>query len=546
MIIDKLYAKYPNMTDLRAREIRVDKQLRKVFCILSYPDLPSLEGALQNEIVDYVKTLTPVGYHCSVSLVNDTFTEVTFRKFLLDYLKKNYPIFAISGRDGISIQIENRKINVTFFVDKVTKINMELAEFCEKLTEKLALITCFELNITLQLDETINRVVDVTEQEKLVRLAINREFLKPSRYMQVANVEKYIGKEILTSPMYISDIRKAMDSCVICGKISGKTLKASKKDPTMHLCKFTLTDDSQGSINCVMFVQFQLEDFKVIKETTGKSDSEVHTISKRRAAANDKKMKMLMALYDGTEVVVRGKVAFSDFSQRLELRVYDLCKCVIVKQKLQTNLNKQPPANYSLVSPEHFSEYRQLGFVDQIVEQSILKDKKVAILHFNWTGSVKTEDRILCVSAVRVDNGHVSQKFFTYINPEKPIDDKLMTNLLATSNDLVLYPTLSEIVPDLYKFLYGYEVVGKDLDLFFDFVNYYAAPVGYAFSNKTINQAELISQLFENSLITKKVNLLKLEDICKACKVTLNSSVFCGETALALAKCFAFLAENSK
>ena len=121
-----------------------------------------------------------------------------------------------------------------------------------------------------------------------------------------------------------------------------------------------------------------------------------------------------------------------------------------------------------------------------------------------------------------------------------------MTNLLATSNDLVLYPTLSEIVPDLYKFLYGYEVVGKDLDLFFDFVNYYAAPVGYAFSNKTINQAELISQLFENSLITKKVNLLKLEDICKACKVTLNSSVFCGETALALAKCFAFLAENSK
>lgn len=546
MIIEKLHAKYPNMTDLRVREIRVEKQLRKVFCIISYPSISSLEGAIQNEIVQYVKSLTPAGYTCSVSMVNDGFTEVTFRKFLLDYLKKNYPIFAITGRDAISIQIDNKKITVRFFVDKVTKTNMELAQFCEKLMEKLADITCFELDISVELDTTTNREVDVNEQEKLVRLAINRELLKPSRYLQVANVEKYIGKEILTSPMYISDIRKAMDSCVVCGKISSKTLKASQKDPSMHICKFTLTDDSAGSINCVMFVQFQLEDFKIIKETTGKPDSEVHTISKRRAAANDKKMKQLMGLYDGTEVVVRGKVVFSDFSQRLELRVYDLCKCVIVKQRLETNLNKQPPKNYSLIFPEHFSEYRQLGFVDQIVEHSVLKDKNVAILHYNWTGSVKTEDRMLCICAVKVDSAHVTQKLFTYINPEKPIDDKKMAPLGVTSNDLVLYPTLSEIVPDLYKFLYGYEVVGEALENFFDFLNYYAAPVGYAFSNKIIKQSELVSQLFENSLITKKVNLLKFEDICKACKVTAASTVFCGDTALALAKCFAYLAENSK
>ncbi len=546
MIIDKIYAKYPNLTDLRVREIRVEKQLRKVFCILSFPNLSNMEGSLQNEIINFVKTLTPAGYYCTVSFVNDNFTETTFRKFLLDYLKRNYPIFAISGKDAISIQIDERKINVTFFVDKVTKINMELAEFCEKVTEKLSEITCFDLNISLKLNETLNRVVDVNEQEKLVRLAINRELLKPSRYMQVANVEKYIGKEIATSPMYIADIRKSMDSCVICGKISAKTLRVSKQDPTMHICKFTLTDDSAGSINCVLFVRFQLEDFKLIKETTGKADSEVHTISKRRAAANDKKMKMLMALYDGTEVVVRGKIAFNEYSQKLEMKVYDLCKCVILKQKIQSNLNKLPPPTYSLVVPQYFSEYRQLGFVDQIVEQSILKDKKVAILHYNWTGSVKTEDNILAISAVRVDNGHVSQKFFTYINPEKSIEDKYANVLPIPDSDLVLYPTLSEIVPDLYKFLYGYEVVGLNLEQLFEFLNYYAVPVGYIFSNNMLNQANLVGQLFENSLITKKVNLLKFEDICKACGVVAPASSFCGDTALALAKCFAFLAENSK
>ncbi|MBQ8434247.1 MAG: hypothetical protein IJX23_05535, partial [Clostridia bacterium] len=105
-----------------------------------------------------------------------------------------------------------------------------------------------------------------------------------------------------------------MGDCVLCGTVSAKTLKATQKDKSLYMCKFTLGDKSGGSITCVLFVRFDITDFQTLKQTTGKPDSEVLTISETKKHANDRKMKKLMNIYDGMEILVRGKISRNDYS----------------------------------------------------------------------------------------------------------------------------------------------------------------------------------------------------------------------------------------
>lgn len=546
MIIDQLYKSFPNMTALRLREIRVDRELRKVFCTVSYPNMPSVDSATKNSIISVIGHALPKGYVASVKFANDSFTLVSFKTLLIDLIKSQYPIFAHISKEKIDVSVVGMSVTVVFTVSQVVKRNMELSEFCEKLTEYFNNYTAYNVSLLLRLDDENAQQVEIAEQEKLVQFAINKELLKPSRYFQISNVEKHIGKEILTSPMYISDIRGPMDSCVVCGKVSGKTLRAAKNNPSMQVCKFTVTDDTSSSIPCIMFVKFQIVDIDTIRDTTGKGEAEAKTLSETRTFANDAKMKKLMNIYDGMAVVVRGKVTFNNFSEQLELTAYDLCKCKIMPISAQTTFSKPVASEYLLVKPQDFTEYRQLNFVDQIFEQSLLKDTNYVVLHANATGLNVTKDKFVAISAVRMVSGHVSERFFTYVNPEIDVDDKLLQQCNIAQEKLIFQPTITEIVSDLYKFTHGAKLVGNNVAQILDLLNYYASPVGYVFDNKIVPQNDLLSQLFENSTLNTNVNLSKLDDVAKKCKVSCPSAVFCRDTALTVARCMSVLSSNCK
>lgn len=546
MIIDQLYKSFPNMTDLRLREIRVDKQQRKVFCTVSYPNMPGVDNTTKNSIIGVISKSLPKGYVASVKFANDSFTLVSFKTFLWDLILSQYPIFAHIGKEKIDVGVVGMTATVVFNVSQVVKRNMELSEFCEKLTEYFHNYTAYNVSFLLRLDEDNADRVGIADQEKLVQFAINKELLKPSRYFQISNVEKHIGKEIYSAPMYISDIRNTMDSCVVCGKVSGKTLRAAKNNPIMQVCKFTVTDDTGSSIPCIMFVKFQIVDVDTIRDTTGKGEAEAKTMSETRSFANDAKMKKLMNIYDGMSVVVRGKVTFNKFSEQLEMTVYDMCKCNIAPIASQPTFSKDIAKEYLLIKPEDLTEYRQLNFVDQIYEQSLLKDSEYVVLHANTTGFNVTSDKFVAICAVRLINGHISERLFTYVNPEIEVDDKLLEQCNVTQSKLIFQPTITEIVSDIYKFTYGSRLIGSNVAQILQLLNYYASPVGYVFDNQVVSQTELLSQLFENSTLNTNVNFAKLDDVAKKCKVSCPSSVFCKASALTVARCMSVLSSSSK
>lgn len=547
MIIDAIKESFPNLADIRARELRIDKPLRKVFCAFSLPNAQKLSVDTKNQISALVQKQLPQGYTCNIRYIDDVFTEVSFRRYLEDLLKRKYPLFASISKNSISIRFNQKNISVTFYVNKVTKENMQVANFEKELTKLFDEYTSYRVEISVELDADATLIGTVKEQERLVQLAINKELFKPARYFRVNNVKTYMGKPIKGAPMYISDVRNAMDTCILCGKISSKTTKASKNNPDMQVCKFTLTDDSQSSISCVSFVKFDLTDIKAIKATTNKSDSEVKTLSDKAKLANEKKMDKLIKLYDETEVLVRGKISFNDFSERLEMVVYDISLCQISPIiKEQAAAERSAPSSYLLLKPEEYREFKQTSFVDNYINKNALQGKQCVLLHVNATGFNVTKDKIIAICGVKLVNGVIVSKLFTYVNPEMAVEDGVLKEAKTSSDDLLFYPTLTEIISDLYKFTYGCELIGLNLAHVLELLNYYAEPTGYKFTNSIADQSDLLSRLFDTSTFEKKPNCSKYVELSKTCKVPCHSYVFCGETAVTIAKCLAVVASKQQ
>ena len=549
MIIDKLHQQFNELSELRIREIRVDRQLRKVFCTLSHPQANSFDINLRNQIVDTVRSALPKGYSCSVKFAGDEFTDVSFKRILTDLIKNRYPIYSNISKSKIDVSIVGRSITVVFNVSEVVKKNIELSEFCEKLTEYFKEYTCYEVTFLTRMDPHATTAANVEEQEKLVQFAINRELLKPARYFNVSNVEPVFGKRITASPMYIADVRKPTDTCTVCGTISNKTTRAAKSNPTLHVCSFTLTDGTGRGLPCVLFLRLQITDVETIMSETGRGEAEAKTLSEKRILSNDKKLKLVATfLTNGDSVVVRGKIT-NNRDGNLEMCVYDLCKCKIDPIAPHREFATKPAEQYLIVKPEDFAEYRQINFVDDSAEKSLITNQDIVVLHVNATGLSKViEDKLYAISAVKVSKGHVTERLFTYLNPEKTdgLDSKLLDACKISPNKFIFCPTLTEVISDFYKFCYGCMLVGESLGQVLNILNYYAAPLGYKFTNKTAVQSEMLSELLENSMLDVSVNTSKIDDVAKKCKVVCPSTVFCAETSLTVARCMSYLSLNSK
>ena len=135
MLIEQLHQQFPTLTDMRMREIRVDRMERKVSCVLSCPPSVKPDNDTKTSIVEFIRTQIPRGYFCNVKFAEDVFTVSSFARNLSELIKDNYPIYAHINRSQFEISIEGKAINVVLYVDPVTKNNMELSSFCEKLEE---------------------------------------------------------------------------------------------------------------------------------------------------------------------------------------------------------------------------------------------------------------------------------------------------------------------------------------------------------------------------------------------------------------------------
>lgn len=547
MIVDSLHKQFPDMPNLRTREIQADTNARKVICVISYPNVKSVDKQLREQIRDCVKQQLPQGFYAVVSFVEDSFSVDTFRNFVVGFIKKNLPILSTVKRENMDVSVVGTEISLTFRVNSVDALNLEAADFCNVLVKKIADYSCYTLQAEVVVDDQMQITPNSADLDKRTQLAFNRHFLKPSRFFVVEQAEKYIGKQINSlNPMYICDVRKPMENCVLCGVISQKSTSQSKKNPLTEFTKFVLTDGSGSSIPCVMFTKLQDANVETIMITENVPKEAAEKIAETRSKYNVNKKKKIVFLCDDTEVLVRGRIAQNRYSGKLEMTVFDLCKCKISSQTQQLDPNRPAPDEYMIAEPEVFAEMQQENFFAQMEVPSVLTGTKLVVLRADTTGYNTSKDKMYGICGVKLVDGKVTERLFTYLNPEMSLSDSVLSKLGIEQSRLTACPNLTETVCDLYKFCFGCELVGENLSQLVEYLNYYAMPFGYVFANKLRNQTELLQRLFENSTLPKVPNCSKLVDVAKQCKVGYIGESNCFEVATLVGSCIGSLSQKSK
>ena len=96
--------------------------------------------------------------------------------------------------------------------------------------------------------------------------------------------------------------------------------------------------------------------------------------------------------------------------------------------------------------------------VDDLTEIAVNADKEslddtYIVFDIETTGFSSIRDRIIEIGAVKVENGKITDRFSTFVNPERPIPFEI-TNLTSITDEMVMdSPTIEVILPRFLEFV---------------------------------------------------------------------------------------------
>ncbi len=165
--------------------------------------------------------------------------------------------------------------------------------------------------------------------------------------------------------------------------------------------------------------------------------------------------------------------------------------------KPEERVSRPVPVAYHYVEPKPFQDFEQHDFFTDHSVPQCLKDNEFVVVDIETTGLNATPvggrmDAILEIGAYKVKDGNICESFTTFVNPERKISDEI-TKLTGITDEMVAdAPTSAQVMPDLYKFMYGSIIVGHNIINFdFNFLEHYCAEEGYILDRKMIDTVDL-------------------------------------------------------
>lgn len=541
-------AKYPHLEDIRVRNIVADQAKMTVSCVVARNNIQSIDQIMRNDISSIIATLLPYRFKAVVEYVADTFDVNTFAKYIIDTMSQNFPILNDIKLSNITVsQVEDRLFGVVFHVNSIQHALLKDISFKSKFLEILDEYSSYKANITYAVTQIDEKTVEIIakQQQRIEELGINKYINRPLRYVSIDSIRSVYGGKITGAAKYITDIDESVTNCVACGTISEYSYVPTKKDPNLMMAKFILTDVS-GSIAVVMFIRRKETNVFNLMHTNDKTQLECETIAKKNAAYNERIDKRMLFVTNNVDtIVVSGKASVNKFSGKVEIVAYKMAKCRILTANEEIKYINEPPSQYKLLVPQNISNSsRQVSlFQEKSVVPDVLTEQDVVVIEFNCTGDNVIKDRMVAIGCAKISRGIVVAKLCSYINPDKDIPDDVKLGIDIDADQLIYYPTLTEIVEDIYKFCYNCKVVGTNIAQAIEMLQHYAKPRRYLFDNERIPLGQLLAAIVVH--VDNNSKLVKIDDILKHCKLTLDSSdstVY----SLVLAQCIEVLAKSCK
>ena len=126
------------------------------------------------------------------------------------------------------------------------------------------------------------------------------------------------------------------------------------------------------------------------------------------------------------------------------------------------------------------------------------------------TGLNPSNDKIIEIAILKIDQNNLKSLFHQIINPEKEID-KNISNIIGYSNEeLKKYPKINEISDSFINFINSSTLVGHNNDFIFGFLN---KELNTEISNEKIDVFEIAKKKYPNEnnsidSLKKKLNIV--------------------------------------
>lgn len=360
---------------------------------------------------------------------------------------------------------------------------------------------------------------------------------KPVRDMGKAHTAGVIyGSAIRSDLVPISSIDEnsgavCFEGTVFSAKIEDKKSKKSGKDFCLVLLDIT---DFEDSVTAQLFI-----------EKTEKNEEVIAKVGKIFGGVDKAVAKG--GLKAGVPVVIKGKAQYNNYQKETVVTIYSICEAEpkeerqdnAEKKRVELHLHTQmsqmdavssaaslinravswghsaiaitdhgvvqsyPDALKASNNSEHIKIiYGVEGYlVDDSAKisvdaQGVTADDKFVVFDIETTGLSKENDRITEIGAVKVENGKVTDRWGTFVNPERPIPPKIVELTSITDDMVANAPKIEEILPEFFEFCKGCTLVAHNASFDTGFMKVAAKKCGIDYNFAHVDTLQLARCLY--------------------------------------------------
>jgi len=131
-------------------------------------------------------------------------------------------------------------------------------------------------------------------------------------------------------------------------------------------------------------------------------------------------------------------------------------------------------------------------------DNQILKDETYCVLDLETTGISKLTEKITEFGIMKIKNGEVIDTFECFVNPEKPIPEKVVEVTHITDEMVKDAETIDIVLPKVLEFIGDSTVVAHNASFDVGFIKENARKLDLKFNNTYIDTLALAKELFPN------------------------------------------------
>ena len=440
------------------------------FCVVEilYKDGIIFAQKDKKEIEEFALSFLPNKFVYEFNFIKRYINEERIFEDTKAFLSKNFP--SISNEIK-KVTLENGKFDIFIVVDELSfshskdrKVALEIEKFLKQEYNNFDYECHIDVGTVFVEDE---------KQELIKNFREESEDIFANRKIEFFDVVPLVGEiEEGLKADYIKDKTMPEPFVCVCGKIKSiqeKVIKrkqkpkpvdeslekenieqseenepdstepAEEKDDVAEapkyqrkLYKFTLSDFT-GDISCVFF-------------------------------SNKENQAKIEKLDTDSVIVVRGALEADEYSGGNTLKVKDIAYCSIPENLTEYIEYRKEKPFYEFVEPEKIVTYSQdnlLSFGEEKQVPKYLQNKTFVCYDFETTGlHYVNGDKIIEIGAVKIENGKITERFMSFIDPEKHIPEESSAISGIVDSDVQGAPTADKVLQDFYKFTRGAIIIG--------------------------------------------------------------------------------------